>query len=356
MTTLTTDTQLPLALGEVTPEWLTVALQQRFPGVQVTAATSEDQRQGTSTSARFVLEYASEGADPDAPATVYVKGGFDETMRLRVWGALQQEARFYAELAPETPINLPRVYFAGIDEDVKQGVLVMEDMAARNVRFGHITTGTSVDQVAAVVAEQAKLHAHFWGDARLEGYHAWREPVRSFVRYLYRPQYWDQVRERPYVDLMEQVLPTREFALRAEERLWEINDAKVQTLVHGDCHSGNLFFEADGSPGFMDWQCPCPSVPGYDHAEMIITSLTVDERRDNERDLLKHYRQGLVAAGMRDAPSDEDLFLSYRQNLCHNMGFAVMNPYDMQVPEVTDTAAIRALHAAIDLDMIGALG
>jgi hypothetical protein len=353
---LSTDTELPLTLDQVTPEWLTVAMQQRFPGVKITRATIDGQRQGTSTSARFALEYASRGDDGDAPETVYVKGGFDETMRLRVWGALVQEARFYAELAPDAPINIPAVYFAGIDENVKQGVVVMEDMAARNVRFGHITSGTSVDQVADVLTGQAKLHARFWGDSRLAAYQEWREPVRAFVRYLYRPAHWDEIRRRPYADLMEQVLPSREFGLRAEERNWEINDGKVQTLVHGDCHSGNLFFEADGSPGFMDWQCPCPAVPGYDHAEMIITSLTVEERREHERDLLKHYREELVAAGLEDAPSDDELFLSYRQNLCHNMGFSVLNPYDMQPPEVTDTAAIRSLHAAIDLDMVGALG
>lgn len=351
---LTKTLALPLSLDEVTPEWLSRALSDRFPGIKISSVEREGERSGTSSSAQFNLTYAQK--PEGAPSSVYIKGGFDEIMRKRVWAALIQEARFYAELAPEVPVPGPAVYFAGIDEEAKQGVLIMEDMRLRGIRFGHITQDVSVDTVAEIITAQARLHAHFWKDPRLEAYRAWAEPARAFVRYLYREKHWDHVNQRSYASMIPHVLPDREFALAATERLWKINAQGPQTLLHGDCHVGNLYFHPDGSPGFMDWQCTFAGTPGHDHAEMINCALDTQSRRENERDLLKLYRSVLVECGVSDAPGEEEIFLSYRQNQMHLMGFSVMNPYDMQTVEVTDTAAVRALEAAIDLDMIGALG
>lgn len=351
----TSQIALPLSLDEVTPTWLSEALGTRFPGVRISAATREAERSGTSTSARFILDYDERGGHADLPPSVYVKGGFDDVMRRRVWVALIQEARFYAELAPDVPINIPRALFAGVDEDAKQGVVILEDMSLRNVEFGHITQSRGPDTVARLIELQGKLHARFWQDPRLADYATWGDPQRGFLRYLLREKHWNAVMERSYGEQILAILPDREFALRAIEHCWALNAARPQTLVHGDPHSGNQYFEADGSPGFMDWQLPFPSAPGHDHAEMLITSLTIEERRTHERDLIALYREVLVSHGVADAPSFDELFLNYRQNQMHNMVQAVFNPYDMQTVEVTDTSATRSLAAAEDLDMIEAL-
>ena len=81
----------------------------------------------------------------------------------------------------------------------------------------------------------------------------------------------------------------------------------------------------------------------------------MEDRRAHDRNLIAHYREVLVASGVDDAPSLDSLFLSYRQNIMHMMASSVMNPYDMQTQEVTDTTATRSLNAALDLDMISAL-
>jgi len=347
---------LPLTLDEVSASWLTAALARRFPGARIGAVTRADERAGTSTSARFLLEYEEDGGNEELPASVYVKGGFDAVMRRRVWQALVQEARFFAELAPDVPINIPQSYFTAYDEEVGQGIVVLEDMSTRGVEFGHITKSRGPDTVAAVIELQAKLHARFWADPRLDAYRAWGEPQRLFLQYLLRQKSWDDVLTRGYGDRIPPILRDREFALQALAACWAQNDALPRTLLHGDPHSGNQYFEQDGSPGFMDWQCTFPGAPGHDHAEMLITSLTIEERRTHERDLLAHYREVLVAEGVADAPSFDALWLNYRQNQMHNMAQAVFNPYDMQTQEVTDTSAERSLAAAEDLDVMEALG
>ncbi|MDQ6525891.1 phosphotransferase [Nocardioides sp. LHD-245] len=354
-TSATGSTELPLTLDEVTPAWLSGALGTAFAGVRVGAVTRQGERAGTSTSATFVLDYEDDGGHADLPRSVYIKGGFDEVMRRRVWVALIQEARFFAELAPDVPINIPRSYFSGVDEAVGQGVVILEDMAPRGVEFGHITRDRGPDTVARVIELQARLHARFWNSPRLDAYADWGQPQRVFLRYLLREKSWDDVLTRAYGDRILDIFPDRDFALRALERCWELDDALPRTLLHGDPHSGNQFFEADGAPGFNDWQCTFPGAPGHDHAEMLVSSLSVEERRAHERDLIAHYREVLVAEGVADAPSLDELFLSYRQNQAHNMVQSVFNPYDMQTQEVTDTSAGRTLAAAADLDLIGAL-
>lgn len=346
---------LPLTLDDVSAPWLSDALAKRFPGVRVSAVTREDERAGTSTSARFLVEYDQDGGHDTLPGSVYVKGGFDPVMRRRVWAALVQEARFFAELAPDVPINIPQAYFTAYDEEVGQGIVVLEDMSTRGVDFGHITQGRGPDTIAAVIELQAKLHARFWASPRLDAYKAWGEPQRLFLQYLLREKSWDEVMTRGYGDRITPILRDREFALRALAACWAHDDALPRTLLHGDPHSGNQYFEKDGAPGFMDWQCTFPGAPGHDHAEMLCTSLTIDERRTHERDLLLHYREVLVAEGVEDAPSFDALWLNYRQNQMHNMAQAVFNPYDMQTQEVTDMSAERCLTAAEDLDVIGAL-
>ena len=351
----TTTMRLPMTLDEVTSEWLTDALGTRFPGVRIAEARRDSERAGTSTSARFSLDYADQAGHVDLPPSVYVKGGFDAVMRRRVWAALIQEARFYAEFSADIPLNIPVVHFAGIDEDVRQGVLILEDMTLRGVRFGHATDETSIDTVAAIIEGQAKLHARFWGDERLAAYREWADPQRTYLRYLFRPKHWEAVQRRPYADLLAQVLKSPEQGLARLEQMWALDDARTPVLLHGDCHGGNLFFEADGSPGFLDWQCTFPGAPGHDHAETIVSILDTELRRRAERDLIKHYRTALVASGVTDAPEVDDLFLSYRQNVMHMMASSVFNPYDMQTEEVTNITATRTLRAAIDLDLADAL-
>ena len=138
--------------------------------------------------------------------------------------------------------------------------------------------------------------------------------------------------------------------------MWSIDDSIARTLVHGDCHCGNLFYESDGAPGFLDWQCVFPGAPGHDHAELIVTSLTAERRRSAERDLIALYRDVLKAHRVPDLPSFDELFLSYRQNNMHNLVGSVLNPFDMQTEEVTTISALRALDAAADLETLDALG
>ncbi len=80
------------------------------------------------------------------------------------------------------------------------------------------------------------------------------------------------------------------------------------TMIHDDCHAGNVYFDKDGQPGLYDWQLVRRGSWGYDVGYYLITVLAIDDRRAWERGVVtvpsaeqgwRHYRRqsayGLVA-------------------------------------------------------------
>lgn len=348
----TTSAGLPLHLEDVTPAWLTSALQRRFPGTTVTAVRRDREFFGTAASARLHLDYAPSG--PSGPASVHVKGGFDDTWRKRVWMALQQEVRFYTDVAEDAGLNVPEAYFAGLD-DSPQGVLVMEDLAARGVSFGQNMLPVTADHVAGVLEAVAGMHASWWGSPRLASMAGWEQPQRTFLSYLFRPKHWDVLVDWTNGDLLVEAVGTAENAVAALERLWSWCDVQPATFLHGDLHGGNLFYEADGSPGFLDWQLCFAGTYSHDMAWVIITALDVETRRQHERDLVETYHDALRGHGA-PAPPLDDTWAAYRRQTAHAVASYGAVPRDNGPREVLEEAGRRAFTAAVDHDVLGVLG
>lgn len=348
---------LPLHFEEVTPAWLTSALQGAFPGVVIDDATRDRSRFGTAASARFTLHYADRAGHEELPASIYVKGGFDDKWRERVWQALHQEVRFYAELASQVPVNLARCWFQGLN-DAPQGVLVMEDITRRGVRFGMNLARVSADDVASVLEQAARMHAQWWGSPRLARLAGWGEPQRVYLRWSFRPKFWDELVQRPHGELLVRSLRDSGTALRGLQQLWQIMDAQPKTLLHGDLHGGNVFYERDGRAGFLDWQLVFAGCWAHDMSWIITTALDVEQRRTHEADLIRHYLGALRAQlGTRgEAPGFDQAWLLHRQNAVHAAVSYGAAPADADRPEIVNGAALRGFQAAVDHDVLGALG
>ncbi|MDO8703328.1 MAG: phosphotransferase [Sulfuricaulis sp.] len=354
MNALLTAPNLPLHFDEVTPLWLTQALANSFPGVTVATAERDKDRFGTAASARFKLSYSDRAGHADLPSSVYVKGGFDDTWRKRVWQALHQEVRFYAEIASDITLNIPKCYFYGLN-DAPQGVLVLEDLTQRGVRFGLNLAPATADNVAAVLEQVARMHAQWWESPRLAPYTSWGEPQRVYLKWLYRPKHWEELAARKHGELITQALGNSATAIRSLEKLWEIMDAKPKTLLHGDLHGGNIFYEQDGRPGFLDWQLVFAGNYMHDMAWIIVTGLDVAQRRKHEQDLVRHYLAALKAH-RGEAPSFDEAWLAYRQNMAHAIASYGAAPHDADKTSVVEGSAERVLHAAVDHDVLASLG
>jgi aminoglycoside phosphotransferase (APT) family kinase protein len=132
-------------------------------------------------------------------------------------------------------------------------------------------------------------------------------------------------------------------------------DTPPHTVMHGDAHPGNVYFR-DGKAGLLDWQAVRRGHPGRELAYTLITSLTPEDRRTAQRDLLDDYRRALAAAGGPDLDRDE-LWLRFRQGALYAYTATLITTGmgGMQVEDIAMEGLRRSVAAIDDLETIAAL-
>jgi hypothetical protein len=77
----------------------------------------------------------------------------------------QREIGFYREFAADYPVHTPMCYFGGVEMESGASLLLLEDLSwMHNLK----SAGGSVDEAERVIREIGRLHAAWWGDARLD--------------------------------------------------------------------------------------------------------------------------------------------------------------------------------------------
>jgi aminoglycoside phosphotransferase (APT) family kinase protein len=92
-----------------------------------------------------------------------------------------------------------------------------------------------------------------------------------------------------------------------------------QTLIHNDTRLDNLFFTADGSPCFIDWQVVARGRGTQDVGNLLAGSMDSDDLAEHWGHLLKRYHARLVANGV-GGYSFDDCVAHYRQNIVYPLG------------------------------------
>jgi hypothetical protein len=344
---------LPQRLDDITPEWLTGALQPHQPGVRVQRIVGRDVIQGTATKVLLELEY--DGPSP-VPTRLCLKGGFDEMQRMIGGMGFLVEARFFADLAPTMPVDLPACWYAGTDgQPTGQSIVVLDDLSAA-ATFGVPTRPLTVDQASATLELMARWHAHYWAGRRLDAapWLTTGSPVlRHVIDILTSEEHFAHHMGLPKAETVPDPLRDPLTVRNAMRRLWDLDDADTVTLLHGDTHIGNMYFERDGSPRFLDWQSAMKGPWSHDVANFLAGALTVQDRRADERGLLAGYLDQLRGHGGPGIPPDE-AWLAYRRHVLH--GFLwVLTPEEMQPAANTAAMAARYSAAADDLEVLNAL-
>jgi aminoglycoside phosphotransferase (APT) family kinase protein len=286
---------IPVEVADISAAWLQDVLQPHAPGASLRAIEVAEAHSGTTGRARVLLTHD----DARLPRSVFVKlAPFDEGQRQFVeqQGMGRAEARFYAELAREVPVRLPRPWYAAHD-DAGRYVMVLEDLQAIGARYPGASDPHLESFVEATIDAFADLHAAYWSSPRFapHGDLAWVErrsrgygsaaPLVSFA-----------------VEQLGDQLPaaSRELAALYVPRadgVAALLAAGTSTLIHGDAHIGNMF--ADGAAaGFLDWAM-VSCAPGIrDVAYFLGGSVPTALRRARERELLARYCARLRRAGV----------------------------------------------------------
>lgn len=351
----------PPSLSEVTPAWLTRALAQRHPGVQVESVQFDDAIHGTATNVALNLRYSR---PPDAgalPARLWLKGGYESHFEYMAPSRIYEiEALFYRDLAPRLDVRVPRCYYAGNDPDTHQGLVLLDDLAGQGVSFGNATRPVSADTVARGLSTLARMHASTWGQAwpRTLWYVQPGIPLEGLAGAWYRDQ-TPEVFARYIAERSEARTPASVNApQRIVDAFWKLAAMSLDEpccLIHSDSHLDNFYFDASGEPGLMDWQAPRIGCWAWDVSYFVISALDISVRRSNERALIAHYLSELRSRGV-DAPSMDDAWLAYRRYNAYGLFVKIVNPDVFKPREINVAWMSRHVAATEDLETFASLG
>lgn len=348
-----TSVPVPDSLEQaLSPQWLTAALQQRFPGVEIRRVIPGPLVDRISTNARFVIECAGSVPDGLSPA-LCVKGYFNEIGRAACYiGA--PEAGFYRDLAAATGVRTLHSVYADIDPATRHGVVITEDVVSQGATFLDGNSPYTPDQTAETLAEFGRLHAATWADPGCTDTE-WLAPRLGRVLNVWGPSTTidiisanfdgpngrrmpDEVRDaHRLVDEYRGVI-----ALTAAEAA-----TKPWCVIHGDAHLGNLFLDADRIPSLVDWQLVQQGMWYLDVGYHIASTLTVQDRRRTERDLLRHYLDALASHGV-NPPAWDEAWRAIGFGMLH--GFFLWGITTKQQPAVIATLLHRLGTAVADHD------
>jgi len=332
---------IPRTSDDFTPDWLTAALHanSRLPmRTIVQSLTLERIGQGRGFAGSIRRLNVSYSGDSEMPLTIVAKSpSTDLTIRdyaIRD-GMYQRETMFYRELATEAGIPVPGCYFADLDPDSGDFVLLLEDLTA--LEEGDEITGCSLAQAALVVRSLARLHARWWNDGRVAGLdwigRASGAPTENDTVQARYQDAWGRA-----TDTLADIYAPELFMIADKlgtglAAVLEASASTNQTLNHGDCHLGNIFFR-DDEVVFTDWQDVTVTSPALDIAYFIQGSLPVETRRDNERELLDTYLSTLRENGVTGYSPDH-LIEDYRRGLLRTLIPSVLSVanLDMETPQ-----------------------
>jgi hypothetical protein len=354
---------IPGEVAQVTPAWLTRALQPIAEGVVVSHATADAVTSGTTSRARLLLGYQGPGRRADLPDTMFVKlAPRDLPSRLFVslFGLGRSEVAFYQRAREGLPVRAPRVYFAAAARRGARFALLLEDLAARGCRFADVTSPSDPERASAVMRALARLHARFWESPRLHGDLALLrrntpgDPAFRIGRILC------DLAVRPALRRFGELVPEElqraaGFVAQRRLQLESLWARPPLTLIHGDAHLGNLFFDGE-QVGFLDWQVAQPGQGLRDVTYFLTNSLAIPTRRAHGEELIRVYLAALAEAGGPPVAFS----LAWEQHRLHALYtwiscIVTAAAATFQSESVVRAGLERSSAAVMDLDSLGAL-
>ena len=124
--------------------------------------------------------------------------------------------------------------------------------------------------------------------------------------------------------------------------------------MHGDAHPGNMYFR-DGKAGLLDWQAVRRGHPARELAYTLITSLTPEDRRAAQRDLLDVYRRAL-GGGRRSRAGPRRVLAALPAGAQYGYVAPLITAGmgGMQVEDIATEGLGRAVIALDDLETVAA--
>lgn len=357
---------VPYTIEAVTTDWLTGALCDEADDLKVVGFELGPKTSGSTVRRRLTLTYSREAGNADLPKTVFAKSSprFFNRLALGLSRTIENEALFYERIRPLVSLEAPRGYRSAYDLTSGRSIHLLEDLVAtKGATF--CSPRDHIDRTKAqnIVEILAAFHGRFMGETDLAARLPWLPTYPEWFSLGYETFGLRQFHDKAMIEAAE-VIP--EALQRRAAEVWpaqirslKSHDLAPKTLLHGDVHLGNWYITDQGRMGLCDWQCVSIGCWARDFAYAVAATLTVENRRAWEKDLLIHYLDRVEAESGVRIPFDEAWRL-YRQQmpaallmwtvtLCHSP----LMP-DMQPREVSMEMIKRMTTAICDLDSLDA--
>ncbi|KAH8819147.1 kinase-like domain-containing protein [Xylogone sp. PMI_703] len=308
------DEQLPALPSDITPEWLGDKLGQKIEAIEHTRSIW-----GTASKLFYTITYKHESAN-ERPRCICVKGVFDPKMiELQPWtvSLAQREAEFFTKVAPNIKNMLfPRGWWGG--RSSTQGIAIMNDLTKEGCTFPGETASYSVANVMDGVGQLAGLHAQYWGQSQKDHPWIWNN-YDPAMRFMCTP--WDEVVRTAGRPVLPEYLMDGKRCNEALDRYYAERNPRFRTLLHGDTHIGNVYFNADGRIGFLDWSAFHFGSCFHDVVYHMTAMLSIEDRRAYETQILDHYLERLHQHGgpKFDRHNDPEVMIEYRRSFMTNV-------------------------------------
>lgn len=311
---------IPFSYERISPEWWTAIMCKGHPGAAVVAHRAELPDDLDRGHMRVHLSYNEAGKAAGLPPSVFCKDS--QKLGIRVFNAqtdtIRGETIFYNEIRQLIDLETPHALFAIYDTRSHNSIVVMNDLLLDGAEFCLETAPITRARIESQLAYLARLHGRFYG--KLDAYPVLKS-LRKFSENALR---YDQMLNLDKLShegflASERVVPPRLFKQHAQ--MWPLTlkairclDARPLTFTHNDAHVRNWYVAGNGDMRLADWQGPARADWIWDMTFAISTSLTVENRRAWEMDLIRFYLDRLHHAG-GPAPDFNAAWDAYRKYL-----------------------------------------
>jgi hypothetical protein len=333
-------TETPIRLDDLTIEWLADAL-----GGSSRMRAFDVQPMGAGVGlvgslSRVALDWEG-GSGPERVVVKLPAAGEESRFIAMVLRMYEREVRAYEHLTARSPLGSPTPYFTAFEPDTHDFTLVLSELHGRNPDQ---LSGCTEKEAALAVDRLAAHHGTFWDDTALDAL-TWLprldDPAIVGAVQIAFQAGWEVL--APTVDDLR-TAEVDELCARFPELVPALMGALSRpplTLAHGDFRLDNMFF--DGSElSLCDWQLVSKARGPYDLAYFTTQSITVEQRREWERDLITRYADGLVSHGVSDYSLD-DITRDYRVATLFCLVYPVIAGGSLTVEDTRHVTLCRAL-------------
>ena len=299
----TSSAALPKSVDDLSNDWLQKALSPYLGEATIAGFAAQVIGVGEGFMgqlARIALTYADDA--PTAPPSLIAKfaaARADTREMARDQNLYEREIGFYRDIGQDVGIRVPVCYYSDFDEENQFFVMLLEDMAPGET--SDQVVGTDRETSRQVIEQFAKLHARWWNSDKLDGY--------DWAKWIVNEIPMDEALARLQESIADaektgtfDAYPEMKRLMYLLPPLFRMQPAPPYpfSLTHGDLRSDNIIQPSAQGGEFcvLDWQLAGKGDPVNDIARWITQSISVEDRRETEQELLKLYHDKLIEHGV----------------------------------------------------------